>query len=86
MLFRSNNDIFRIIILSLIALVAGKAKPHVALFVAILFIISMQYVIKNEIDETFFGSVKTNNLCNNNNNCVSNICIMQEGKSYGLCK
>jgi hypothetical protein len=81
-----NNDIFRIIVLSLITIVAGNAKPHVALFVAILFIISMQYVIKNEIDETFFGNINTNNLCNKNENCISNVCIMQEGKTYGLCK
>ena len=81
-----NNDIFRIIVLSLIAIIACNAKLHVALIVACLFIITMHYVNKNEIDETFFGNIKSNNLCIDDNNCQSNSCIILEGKSYGLCK
>ena len=81
-----NNDLFRIIVLSLLAIIAFNAQPHVALVIAILFIITMYFVNKNEIDETFNGNIKSNNLCINNNNCQSNICIMQEGKTYGLCK
>ncbi len=82
-----NNDIFQIIILSLIVIiVTTNAKPHIALVVAILFIISMQYVSNHDINETFFGNIQSNNLCIKNENCKNDVCIMQEGKSYGLCK
>ena len=82
-----NNDIFRIIVLSLIAIIAGNAKPHVALSIAILFILSMHYVVKNELDETFFGNIAKGNLCNKNEDCQNNLsCNILDNNKYGKCQ
>ena len=72
-----NNSIFRVIILSLIALIAGHAKPHVALVVSILFVLTLQYVSKNNFEESF--GVASGNICLNDTNCNSNKCIKSPG-------
>ena len=81
-----NNDLFRIIVLSLIAIIAGNAKPHVAVSVAILFVLTMHYVVKNELDKTF-GNIAKDNLCIRSEDCQQNLSCNKLGNSkYGKCQ
>jgi len=54
----------------------------VGLIIILLFII---YVTKNQTNETF-GSIKNDNLCIVNSNCMSENCVIHKGKNYGFCK
>ena len=81
-----NNDIFKIIVLSLIAIIAGNAKPHVALSIAILFVLTMHYIVKNELNETF-GNIAKGKLCNNNEDCQQNLSCKKLGNNkFGKCE
>lgn len=46
-----NNDIFRVIFMSLLVIVGGKAKPHVAISMAIIFVLILHYVDTNQLKE-----------------------------------
>ncbi len=45
------NDIFRVIYLSLLVLVATKAPPHVAFIVALVYVLTLYFIDKQENSE-----------------------------------
>lgn len=45
------NDIFRVLFLSLLLMINFKKSPHVAVIVAIVFLITMKYINDHEINE-----------------------------------
>lgn len=47
------NDIFRIVFLSLLVLVSSKTAPHVALAVAIIFVLTLHFINRQEMRENF---------------------------------
>jgi len=48
-----NNDIFRVLFLSLVLIRGFNTVPHVALIVSLIFIITFHYVNQQEIRENF---------------------------------
>lgn len=47
------NDIFRIIFLSLLVLIGTKSPPHVALAIAIIFVLTLHFINRQETFENF---------------------------------
>jgi hypothetical protein len=43
-----SNDIFRVVFLFMLLFVSFKETPHIALIIALVFVISMHYVFKTE--------------------------------------
>ena len=48
-----NNDIFRILFLSVFLIYGFKKTPHIAVIVAIVFVMSMHFLSRLEIEEKF---------------------------------
>lgn len=48
-----NNDIFRVIFLSLLLIHNFNRSPHVALAIALIFVITLHFIHVQEIKETF---------------------------------
>jgi len=48
-----NNNIFRVLFLSLLMIHNFDRSPHVAVIVALLFVLTMQYIDDKETEETF---------------------------------
>lgn len=54
-----NSDIFRVIFMSLLAIIGGKAEPHVALSMAIIFVLTLHYIDMNQIKEHMTKTLPT---------------------------
>jgi hypothetical protein len=48
-----NNDIFKIVWLSLMLIMGFKKQPHIALIVALIYVITLHYINKQQIKENF---------------------------------
>lgn len=55
------NDMFRLVILFLVPFIGTRASPHVALIVALLFIVTFDYVLKQNTKEHFNTIVSRRN-------------------------
>lgn len=47
------NDIFRIIYISLLFIYKFEDAPHIALTIALIYIITLDYILKREMEENF---------------------------------
>ena len=47
------NDIFKVVFLSLIAMIPAKKDPHVAILIAIVFVVTLNYLNQHEMKENF---------------------------------
>jgi hypothetical protein len=47
------NDIFKIAFLSLIVMIPAKQAPHVAILVAVVFVVTLNYLSQKEMKENF---------------------------------
>ena len=45
------NDIFRVVFIALIAMIPAKQSPHVAIIIAIIFIMTLNFVFQEETRE-----------------------------------
>ena len=62
------NNIFRVVFLSLLLIYKFEKAPHVSIFIALVFVLTMHFINKDEIKENFQYVKYINNINNINNN------------------
>lgn len=53
------NDIFRVVFIALIAMIPAKQSPHVAIIIAIIFIMTLNFVFQEETREKIISNDTT---------------------------